>query len=97
MLRLLFCALICLGIAVGIGLWGVDRRQYFSDLKKAWKVLFGGLVLHFILLILFSKSQVAINVISAISDFMMRIKEATLEGTKFVFGYLSGKDLPFDV
>ena len=47
--------------------------------------------------LLLMQSKTAIDIISSISNFIFKIKEATIEGTKFVFGYLGGGTLPFSL
>ena len=73
------------------------KKQYFNDIKDNYKYIVFGILLQIIITILLFKSKTAIDIISSISNFIFKIKEATIEGTKFVFGYLGGGDLPFDI
>lgn len=74
-----------------------NKQEYFNDIKSNYKYIIFGILLQIFVSLLLLKSQTAINVISSISNFIFKIKDATIEGTKFVFGYLGGGDLPFDL
>ena len=63
----------------------VNYKQAFSNL------LMQGVVAAILLHIPFAR-----KLIGFISDSVIALKSATLEGTKFVFGYLGGGDVPFD-
>lgn len=56
-----------------------------------------GLGLQFALAFLLTQFQFIQNIFHKIGDGIMSIKEATLKGTSFVFGYLGGGNAPFEV
>lgn len=64
---------------------GINYKQVFSNL------LFQGLAAVVLLHIPFAR-----KLIGFLSDGVIALKSSTLEGTKFVFGYLGGGKLPFD-
>ncbi|MGN6670720.1 MAG: NupC/NupG family nucleoside CNT transporter [Candidatus Nucleicultricaceae bacterium] len=61
------------------------------------KAVLGGIFTQFILAFLILKVSVIQKAFLLMSKGINELKLATLEGTKFVFGYLGGADLPFTV
>ena len=84
----------CLGIAFFIFLgWLLSEDKKEID----WKIIFKSLLVQlFLSLIFFHISAVAVF-FQGLNKFFLEIQEATVEGTKLVFGYLGGGETPFDV
>ncbi|GHT89215.1 nucleoside:proton symporter [Alphaproteobacteria bacterium] len=59
-------------------------------------VLFG-IAFQLVVAFALTNIQVFITALESAAGGVMKLKDATLEGTKFVFGYLGGSDLPFDL
>ena len=98
MIKSLICCFVCLLSAILVRfVLTENKKQYLIDLRSIWKIILFGILFQIALVILFTKNQTAISVIESISSFMSKLKDATLEGTKFVFGYLSSEELPFVV
>lgn len=66
-------------------------------LNRNLKPVVYGIILQICVIILFTKMPIFVNAIECVARCFMRLKDATLEGTKFVFGYIGGGDLPFNV
>lgn len=89
---------LCILLAVYIGINKSESKQkYFNDMKSGYKYIVFGILLQIIVTLILLKSQTAINIIKPITNVMMKIKDCAVDGTKFVFGYLGGGDLPFEV
>ena len=98
MIRNILGYVLCILLVILIGMRkSSSKQQYFNDIKSNYKYIIFGILLQIFISLLLLKSQTAINLISSISNFIFKIKDATIEGTKFVFGYLGGGDLPFDL
>ena len=98
MIKSLLGYILCISLVILLGIYKSNsKQQYFSDIKCNYKYIIFGIILQIVITLLLLKSQTAIDVISSISNFIFKIKDATIEGTKFVFGYLGGGDLPFDL
>ncbi len=61
------------------------------------KVILGGLLLQLVLAILLLKFPILKSFFLWLNKLVEVIQESTLEGTKFVFGYIGGGDVPFEV
>lgn len=72
-----------------------DKKKLL--LKHQWKYVVFGIVLQILLVFAMTNISVIINVMEIIANGVMKLRDATIEGTKFVFGYIGGADLPFDI
>lgn len=72
--------------------WGLSESRKNVNFKQ----VFGGLVVLGGLTALILHFPPIRKVFLWIGDGVMALKDATVEGTKFVFGYLGGGDLPFE-
>ncbi len=66
-------------------------------LKKQWKYVVFGIILQICLVFIMTNVPVIINGIEAIANGVMKLRDATIEGTKFVFGYIGGGAIPFNI
>lgn len=83
-----------LGIAVLIGFaWLVSENRG----AVRWRQAGAGLVLTFLLAVLFLKVPVVTAAFAVANGIVDAIASATRAGTSFVFGYLGGGPLPFDL
>ena len=62
-----------------------------------WRTVFGAIILQIVMCVVLFKFPFFREVTSALNDALNGIQDATREGTKFVFGYIGGGDLPFKV
>lgn len=62
-----------------------------------WRTVFGAIILQIVMCVVLFKFPFFREVTSALNDALNGIQDATREGTKFVFGYIGGADLPFKV
>ena len=62
-----------------------------------WRTVFGAIILQIVMCVVLFKFPFFREVTSALNDALNGIQDATREGTKFVFGYVGGGDLPFKV
>lgn len=71
----------------------------FSERKRLfpWRDVLVGVVLQLAIALLFLKFPGSQFVIHKLNALINIVSEATVEGTGFVFGYLSGADVPFQV
>ena len=60
-----------------------------------WRTVIGGILLQLVLTWLLIRMPAFKQFASSLNDGLMALDRATGEGTKFVFGYLGGADLPF--
>jgi CNT family concentrative nucleoside transporter len=68
-----------------------------SENRKAipWRTVAGGVLLQFVGTWLLIKMPAFKQFAASLNDALTTLDKATGEGTKFVFGYLGGSDLPF--
>ena len=59
-------------------------------------VIVAGLGLQFVIALLLLKLPGAQGVFHGLNDALLALSDATRAGTRFVFGYLGGGDLPFE-
>lgn len=64
--------------------------------KKYFKPIILGILFQIIVVLAITKSASVISALEYVASGVMKLQEATLEGTKFVFGYLGGAPLPFE-
>lgn len=79
-----FCAFIFIG-------WLLSENKKKLD----WKIIITGISLQGILAFLILKVHFVRAIFEKISFGISKLKDATLDGTKFVFGYIGGGDIPF--
>lgn len=65
--------------------------------KVAWRAVALGVGLQFLLAILLLKVPVVSQILFGLNQFVVAIEAATTAGTIFLFGYLGGGALPFDI
>lgn len=71
-----------------------NKREIIA---KNCRVIFLGILLQIILCFSMVNIPSITNFFERFADGIMILKDATLEGTKFVFGFLGGGDVPFDI
>lgn len=71
----------------------------FSEKRQAvmWRTVLGAIALQVVLCVLMFKFPFFKDVTQTLNDALNGLQTATREGTKFVFGYIGGADLPFKV
>jgi CNT family concentrative nucleoside transporter len=65
--------------------------------QRNWKPVIYGIVFQVLLVCILMYVPVFVGAIEGIAQGFMKLKDATIEGAKFVFGYTGGGDLPFDI
>lgn len=60
-----------------------------------WRTVFGAIILQVIIFLLLFKFPYFKEAAAVLNNMLNGIADATREGTKFVFGYIGGGDLPF--
>ena len=76
-------------------LWLCEDKDI--KLSRNWKPVIYGIIFQFGIMFLMTNLPAFISGIEYVARGFMRLKDATLEGTKFVFGYIGGGELPFDL
>jgi CNT family concentrative nucleoside transporter len=71
--------------------WAISEKRRIVN----WRTVFGAIILQVILFVLLFKFPWFKDMSMLANDALNGIAAATREGTKFVFGYLGGADLPF--
>lgn len=66
-------------------------------LNRNWRPVIFGIIFQVGIMFLMTNLPAFITGIEYVARGFMRLKDATLEGTKFVFGYVGGGDLPFNL
>ena len=94
MLRNILGYIIC--FCVAFALCG-DRGLFWKNRRKNATILIGGIALQIVMTLLLLHSQATISVVKTVADFILKMSQASIEGTKFVFGYLGGDKLPFEL
>ncbi|MDR2458485.1 MAG: hypothetical protein LBD43_00080 [Holosporales bacterium] len=65
--------------------------------RGCWRPVIYGILFQVALIFVLMKFPICISGIEYLANGIMKLKDATLEGTKFVFGYIGGDMLPFDI
>jgi len=65
--------------------------------KVSTKIILGGLLLQLIIAISILKFPFLKSIFFGINRIVELVQKSTLEGTKFVFGYIGGDEVPFEV
>lgn len=76
-------------------LWLCEDKDI--KLGRSWKPVVYGILFQFGVLFLMTHLPALISCIECIANGVMKLKDATIEGTKFVFGYVGGEELPFEL
>lgn len=76
-------------------LWLCEDKDI--KLSRNWKPVIYGIIFQFGVMFLMTNLPAFISGIEYVARGFMRLKDVTLEGTKFVFGYIGGGELPFDL
>ncbi len=66
-------------------------------LNRNWKPVVYGILFQVVVIFAFTNLPICISAIEYVAKGVMKLKDATIEGTKFVFGYIGGGDLPFEL
>ena len=66
-------------------------------LNRNWKPVLFGILLQIMVAFALTNIPACISAIEWVARGVMKLKDATIEGTKFCFGYIGGGDLPFNV
>ena len=80
-------------LCVSLFLFGTQEIQ----LKKKWKIILFGILFQVATVFAFTNLSCCISAIEWVATGVMKLKDATIEGTKFCFGYIGGGELPFDL
>lgn len=72
-----------------------NRQLYITNKRQNLRILCLGITLQLFVTVLLLYSNTTINTIKGVANFILRMSEASIEGTKFVFGYLGGGEPPF--
>jgi CNT family concentrative nucleoside transporter len=78
-----------------IALWLRDEAD--MKLDKSWRPVVYGVLFQIVVGFAITNMPVFVTGIEYVARGVMKLRDATLEGTKFVFGYVGGGDLPFDL
>ena len=76
-------------------LWLCEERDI--KLSRNWKPVLFGVLFQIAIVFAFTNLPICVSVIEVAARGVMKLKDATIEGTKFCFGYIGGGDLPFDL
>ena len=80
-------------IALFVIAWAMSEKRSVIP----WRTVFGAIILQVVMCVVLFKFPFFREVTSTLNDALNGIQDATREGTKFVFGYIGGGDLPFKV
>lgn len=76
-------------------LWLCEEKDI--KLSRNWKPVLFGILFQVLVVFAFTNSPGCVSFIECAARGVMKLKDATVEGTKFCFGYIGGGDLPFDL
>lgn len=76
-------------------LWLCEEKDI--KLSRNWKPVLFGILFQVLVVFAFTNSPGCVSFIECAARGVMKLKDATIEGTKFCFGYIGGGDLPFDL
>ncbi|WP_299193840.1 nucleoside transporter C-terminal domain-containing protein [uncultured Erythrobacter sp.] len=84
-----------LGIAVLLALaWGLSENRAG---RPSWRWIAGALALQGVLALLIVRVPFVWEVVTLANEGVAAIERATLDGSAYMFGYLGGADLPFEL
>ena len=66
-------------------------------LSRNWKPVIYGIVFQVIVIFAMTNLPVVVFGLEKVAMGVMKLKDATIEGTKFVFGYIGGGEVPFEI
>ncbi|MDR1391371.1 MAG: hypothetical protein LBI95_03335 [Holosporales bacterium] len=66
-------------------------------IDKNWKPILCGIFFQVVIIFALTNLPIFVSAIEGIAKGIMKLKDATIEGTKFVFGYIGGAELPFEL
>ncbi len=71
----------------------------FRDIlqKRNWRPIVFGILFQVLVVFAFTNLPACVSAIEWVANGVMKLKDATIEGTKFCFGYIGGGDLPFNL
>ncbi|MDR1333184.1 MAG: hypothetical protein LBJ69_02150, partial [Holosporales bacterium] len=78
------------------GAFAVGGRAGWRS-RDLWRPVVYGIAFQALIVFVIMNFPVCIAGIEHVANGIMKLQEATLEGTKFVFGYIGGDVLPFDM
>jgi CNT family concentrative nucleoside transporter len=67
-----------------------------ARLLRNWRNVLFGLIFQIVIAIVIFNVPAVVGTMEYIANGIMKLRDATIEGTKFVFGYVGGGDLPFN-
>jgi CNT family concentrative nucleoside transporter len=76
-----------------VALWLRDETD--MKLDKSWKPVIYGILFQVLIGFALTSMPVFVSCLEYVARGVMKLRDATLEGTKFVFGYVGGGELPF--
>ena len=83
-----------LGLVVFVALaWGLSENRR----AVSWRLVFTGLGLQLVLGIVLLKGPFVREAFLALNQIILALEQSTRAGTAFVFGYVGGGDLPFEL
>ena len=91
MLLSLLQSIIGISAFIGIAWLLSESRKYVS-----WRIIAVGLGVQFVFAVLLMNVPLIHYLLSLLAQGVGLIQDATLEGTKFVFGYIGGGQLPYE-
>ena len=88
-----------IGIAVLLGIaWGLSEdRANSGGSRPGWLWIAGALALQSVLALLIVRVPFVWDVVTLANEGVAAIERATLDGSSYMFGYLGGADLPFEL
>ena len=73
------------------------RDNKNSSTKLNWLTVLYGIVFQIALVFAITNLPICITALESIANGVMKLKDSTLKGTEFVFGYIGGGAAPFEV
>lgn len=73
------------------------RESRNSTFLKSMKPVVLGVILQLVVVFAITNVPSVVYVLEYIASGVMKLRDATMEGTKFVFGYVGGGELPFEM
>lgn len=76
--------------------WLLSENKRALASRQWINLILGGTALQFLIALLLVKQPWAQDLFMLLNQAVLALEQATRAGTRFVFGYLGGGDLPFD-
>ncbi|MDR0942363.1 MAG: hypothetical protein LBM19_01970 [Holosporales bacterium] len=86
-----------IGYCLFLSLAFLLRRNRKTGLSKSWKSVVFGVLFQVAVIFALTNLPLFVTGLEYVANGVMKLKDATVEGSKFVFGYIGGGDLPFDL